>query len=166
MLGVGHQRRAAPLSLNTRAPGDAPTILARTTTLAPSHYRKIFDGPHLRFASSSLCDRAPRWSKAFSKAANKEERRNPTMSVAKLPSATSKGSRNHKAAITGKIMAQLSSCFIDSSFRQAASDHMWIWRFSTANAASLTASDMVGWAWQVRAISSDDPPNSIRTAAS
>ena len=43
---------------------------------------------------------------------------------------------------------------------------MWMARFSTAMAASLTASDMVGWAWQVRARSSEEPPNSITTAAS
>src|SRR4051794_39889198 len=39
-------------------------------------------------------------------------------------------------------------------------------RFSTASAASFTASVSVGCAWQVRAISSDDPPNSIATAHS
>jgi hypothetical protein len=33
-------------------------------------------------------------------------------------------------------------------------------------AASFTASDIVGCAWQVRARSSDEPPNSISTAAS
>ena len=43
---------------------------------------------------------------------------------------------------------------------------MWMARFSTAIAASFTASDSVGWAWQVRARSSDEPPNSIGTAAS
>ena len=30
----------------------------------------------------------------------------------------------------------------------------------------MTASSRVGWAWQVRARSSDEPPNSIATAAS
>jgi hypothetical protein len=44
--------------------------------------------------------------------------------------------------------------------------HMWMARLSTANAASRTASDNVGCAWQVRARSSDEPPNSISTAAS
>jgi hypothetical protein len=39
-------------------------------------------------------------------------------------------------------------------------------RFATAIAASFTASDIVGWAWQVRARSSAEPPNSISTAAS
>src|SRR5690349_7623956 len=39
-------------------------------------------------------------------------------------------------------------------------------RLSTASAASLIASVSVGWAWQVRAISSDEAPNSIATAAS
>src|SRR5215210_4332437 len=39
-------------------------------------------------------------------------------------------------------------------------------RFSTASAASFTASVSVGWAWQVRAMSSDDAPNSIATAHS
>ena len=34
-------------------------------------------------------------------------------------------------------------------------------RFSTAIAASLTASGSVGWAWQVRAMSSEEPANSI-----
>src|SRR5438105_2376421 len=44
--------------------------------------------------------------------------------------------------------------------------YIWIDRFSTAMAASLTASVSVGWAWQVRAMSSDEAPNSIATAAS
>ena len=39
-------------------------------------------------------------------------------------------------------------------------------RPSTANAASRTASDSVGWAWQVRAISSALPANSITLTAS
>src|SRR6516164_764781 len=39
-------------------------------------------------------------------------------------------------------------------------------RLATASAASLIASLKVGWAWQVRAISSDEAPNSIATAAS
>jgi hypothetical protein len=39
-------------------------------------------------------------------------------------------------------------------------------RFATAIAASFTTSDIVGWAWQVRARSSAEPPNSISTAAS
>ena len=41
--------------------------------------------------------------------------------------------------------------------------HMWMARFSTASAASFTASDRVGWAWQVRAMSSAEAPNSIAT---
>src|ERR1700716_2359927 len=44
--------------------------------------------------------------------------------------------------------------------------HIWIARLPTASAASLMASERVGWAWQVRAKSSAEPPNSIRTAAS
>ena len=36
--------------------------------------------------------------------------------------------------------------------------HMWIGLSYTANIASLTASDKVGWAWQVLAISSEEPP--------
>ena len=43
---------------------------------------------------------------------------------------------------------------------------MWIARLPTASAASFTASVSVGCAWQVRARSSADPPNSISTAAS
>src|SRR5437868_220185 len=43
---------------------------------------------------------------------------------------------------------------------------IWIARLPTASAASLTASDRVGWAWQVRARSSAEPPNSISTTAS
>ena len=43
---------------------------------------------------------------------------------------------------------------------------MWIARPSTARAASLTASASVGWAWQVRAMSSLLAPNSMATAAS
>ena len=35
--------------------------------------------------------------------------------------------------------------------------HIWIARFSTASAASRTASDMVGCEWSVRAMSSDEP---------
>ena len=38
---------------------------------------------------------------------------------------------------------------------------MWMLRLATAIAASLTASVSVGWAWQVRAMSSAEPPNSI-----
>src|SRR3954454_23060271 len=45
-------------------------------------------------------------------------------------------------------------------------DHIWMARLPTASAASLTASERVGWAWQVRARSSAEPPNSISTAAS
>src|SRR6201985_3647183 len=45
-------------------------------------------------------------------------------------------------------------------------DHIWMARLPTASAASLTASERVGWAWQVRARSSAEPPNSINTAAS
>ena len=41
---------------------------------------------------------------------------------------------------------------------------MWIGLKKAASAASLTASASVGWAWQVRARSSDEPPNSISTA--
>src|SRR5262245_34161964 len=44
--------------------------------------------------------------------------------------------------------------------------HMWIDLLPTARAASLTASVSVGWAWQVRAMSSAAAPNSIATAAS
>src|SRR6516225_8067124 len=44
--------------------------------------------------------------------------------------------------------------------------HIWMARFSTANAASFTASVNVGWGWQVRAMSSDAAPNSMATAAS
>lgn len=43
---------------------------------------------------------------------------------------------------------------------------MWIGLNQAASAASLTASDSVGWAWQVRARSSAAPANSINTAAS
>ena len=43
---------------------------------------------------------------------------------------------------------------------------IWIERLSTPSAASRTASERVGWAWQVRAISSAEPPNSISTTAS
>ena len=43
---------------------------------------------------------------------------------------------------------------------------IWIGLKKVASAASFTASDMVGWAWQVRARSSDEPPNSISTATS
>ena len=39
-------------------------------------------------------------------------------------------------------------------------------RLATASAASLTASLNVGWAWQVRAMSSDEAPNSMAIAAS
>ncbi len=46
------------------------------------------------------------------------------------------------------------------------SPHMWIVRLATAMAASLTASVSVGCAWQVRARSSAEPPNSMITAAS
>src|SRR6266478_3779990 len=44
--------------------------------------------------------------------------------------------------------------------------HIWIERLTTESAASLIASERVGWAWQVRARSSAEPPNSIRMAAS
>ncbi len=44
--------------------------------------------------------------------------------------------------------------------------HIWIGNPVTANAASFTASDSVGWAKHMRAISSDDPANSIATTAS
>src|SRR5215813_8030116 len=44
--------------------------------------------------------------------------------------------------------------------------HIWIDRLPTASAASFTASVRVGWAWQVRAMSSAAAPNSIATAAS
>lgn len=47
-----------------------------------------------------------------------------------------------------------------------AADYIWIGLAKVARADSRTASDMVGWAWQVRARSSDEPPNSIRTASS
>ena len=47
-----------------------------------------------------------------------------------------------------------------------AADYIWIGLAKVASADSRTASDMVGWAWQVRARSSDDPPNSISTASS
>ena len=43
---------------------------------------------------------------------------------------------------------------------------MWIARLATAIAASLIASDMVGWACVARARSSAEPPNSISTTAS
>jgi hypothetical protein len=43
---------------------------------------------------------------------------------------------------------------------------MWSARFSTFNAASLTASLRVGCEWQVRPISSELPPNSITETAS
>src|SRR5437667_9363867 len=39
-------------------------------------------------------------------------------------------------------------------------------RLSTASAASLVASESEGWAWQMRAMSSLDAPNSIATTAS
>src|ERR1700689_4626800 len=39
-------------------------------------------------------------------------------------------------------------------------------RLATASAASLIASVSVGWAWQVRAMSSDEAPNSMAMAAS
>src|ERR1700745_3959039 len=39
-------------------------------------------------------------------------------------------------------------------------------RLATASADSLIASLKVGWAWQVRAMSSDEAPNSMATAAS
>src|ERR1700683_1742065 len=39
-------------------------------------------------------------------------------------------------------------------------------RLATASAASLTASLTVGWAWQVRAMSSAEAPNSMAIAAS
>ena len=39
-------------------------------------------------------------------------------------------------------------------------------RLATASAASFTASVNVGWAWQVRAMSSDEAPNSMAIAAS
>ncbi len=45
-------------------------------------------------------------------------------------------------------------------------NQIWIDRLSTPIAASFTASDIVGCAWQVRARSSAEPPNSISTAAS
>src|SRR5690554_2909744 len=44
--------------------------------------------------------------------------------------------------------------------------YIWMGLENVARAASLTASDIVGCAWQVRARSSEEPPNSIRTAAS
>src|SRR5215470_8905187 len=44
--------------------------------------------------------------------------------------------------------------------------HIWIDLLPTARAASFTASVKVGWAWQVRAMSSAAAPNSIATAAS
>ena len=50
--------------------------------------------------------------------------------------------------------------------RGAASAHIWMARLSAASAASFTASFSVGCAWQVRAKSSAEPPNSISTAAS
>ncbi len=43
---------------------------------------------------------------------------------------------------------------------------MWIALPSTASAASFMASGRVGWAWQVRAMSSEEAPNSIASAAS
>src|SRR6185503_16343217 len=39
-------------------------------------------------------------------------------------------------------------------------------RFSTASAASRITSDIDGWAWQMRAMSSEEAPNSIATTAS
>ena len=42
----------------------------------------------------------------------------------------------------------------------------WICLLSTDKAASLTASENVGWAWQVLAISSELAPNSIAIAIS
>ena len=41
---------------------------------------------------------------------------------------------------------------------------MWIGLAKVASAASLTASSSVGWAWQVRAMSSDEAPNSMAIA--
>ncbi len=49
---------------------------------------------------------------------------------------------------------------------EMAANHIWIGLAKVARADSRTASDMVGWAWQVRAKSSDEPPNSISTASS
>ena len=43
---------------------------------------------------------------------------------------------------------------------------MWIARPATASAASLIASLRVGWAWQVRAMSSAAAPNSMASTAS
>src|SRR6266496_2888377 len=43
---------------------------------------------------------------------------------------------------------------------------MWIARPSTARAASFSASLNVGWAWEVRAMSSAEAPNSSASAAS
>ena len=44
--------------------------------------------------------------------------------------------------------------------------YIWIGFCHAPSAASFTDSDMVGCAWQVRARSSAEPPNSISTAAS
>ena len=43
---------------------------------------------------------------------------------------------------------------------------MWIGRPATASAASLTASGKVGCAWQVRAMSSAEAPNSTARVSS
>ena len=43
---------------------------------------------------------------------------------------------------------------------------MWIGLNQAASAASFTASDSVGWAWQMRPRSSAEPANSISTEAS
>ena len=57
--------------------------------------------------------------------------------------------------------------FADLSWPQKILDYFWhIALPVTAMAASFTASLIVGWAWQVRAMSSEEAPNSIATAAS
>ena len=43
---------------------------------------------------------------------------------------------------------------------------MWMARPATPSAASLTASFKVGWPWQMRAMSSAEPPNSTATTTS
>src|ERR1700685_322704 len=49
---------------------------------------------------------------------------------------------------------------------EARDDQKLIARLATASGASLIASVSVGWAWQVRAMSSDEAPNSMAMAAS
>src|SRR5450830_1157090 len=55
---------------------------------------------------------------------------------------------------------------LNSACDQTASNWKFNERLSTANAASFVASDSDGCAWQIRAISSEEPRNSIATTAS